>query len=338
MKRLKVALMGLTDAGADYLSAICSDDQFDLVAVADTDAEALRRCAETTPARAYDDYRSLIVETAQAGLDLLFVALEPFQSIEFVQMAADRGIGIFHKGPFARNMREAQQLVRRFEEVQCPLVIARAWPFEPTLAAINRLGELAGHVYAVTAFVQSSEGPVGWRGDSLRAGGGVLLNGAYEVTDMLIHLFGPPQSVYARCSSAAAPGTPRKYDTEDVATVTLTFGQERIACVTAVRGSPEPRWSVVFIGTEGTMEARGDGMVITPRDGHPLKRRAVRSRPPTAQAIGAFGEARRSGAQPLSSTGQEHLVTMAAIEAAYLSARTGAVESPSRFQTMSPHR
>ncbi|UCC32001.1 MAG: Gfo/Idh/MocA family oxidoreductase [Phycisphaerales bacterium] len=331
MKRLKAALMGLAGVGADYLAAIRSDEQFELAAVADTDPEVLRRQTDMAPARVYEDYRSLIVETAHAGLDLLFVALEPFQSTEFVQMAATRGIGVFHKAPCARSVREAQRLVDRFAGSERPLVVSRPWQFEPAYAALNRLAEFTGHVHAATVHVQTADTPVGWRGDSIRAGGGVLLNGAYEAVDMLVHLLGMPERVYAQCSAAVAPGAPRKYDTEDTATVLLGFGQERTACVTALRGVAEPSWEVAFVGTEGTVEVGADGVTITPRKGSPVKHPAARAANPAAHALSAFGASQLSNGRPLKSKAEEHLSTLAVIEAAYLSARTGAPESPGHF-------
>lgn len=331
MRRLKVALMGLAGVGADYLAAIRSDEQFELAAVADTDLEVLRRQTDVAPARVYEDYRSLIVETAHAGLDVLFVALEPFQSTEFVQMAATRGISVFHKAPCARSVREARRLVDQFAGSERPLVVSRPWQFEPAYAALNHLAEFTGHVYAATVHVQTADRPVGWRGDSVRAGGGVLLNGAYEAVDLLVHLLGMPERVYAQCGAAVAPSAPRKYDTEDIATVLLGFGQERTASVTALRGVAEPSWEVAFVGTEGTVEVGADGVTITPYRGSPVKHPTARAANPAAHAISAFGASRLSNGQPLKSKAEEHLPTLAVIEAAYLSARTGAPESPGRF-------
>lgn len=331
MKRRKVALMGLTGEGVEYLEALLSEDRFDLIGIADTDTDALRRCAETTGLRAFDDYRSLIVETAHAGLDVLFVAIEPYQSVEFVKMAAAHGIGVFHKAPFARNFREAQQIVSQFEDGRCPLVVARSWLSHPALAGLDQLGELVGHVYAATAHVETVDTPAGWRGGSAQAGGGVLLNGAYENLDMLIHLLGPARSVHARCTVAAVAGAPRKHDTEDVAIVSLDLGSQRVACLTAVRGATEPHETIVLYGTEGTVEIRDNRMTLIPEDSGPDDCFATESDSPAVHAIRAFSTALLADTQQPPSTGGEHLHTMAAIEAVYLSARTGAPESPDRF-------
>ena len=96
MRRFRVALLGVTGVGEAYLAAISSDEQYELVAVGDVDRHVLARVSESCSAAVFDDYRSLIVETERDGIDHLFVALEPFESLEFVQMAADRGIGVFH--------------------------------------------------------------------------------------------------------------------------------------------------------------------------------------------------------------------------------------------------
>ena len=331
MERARVALLGLSGVGAEYLAVIRAHEQFDLVAVADTDPAPLRRCAEELHVRAYEDCRSLIVETSHAGLDLLFVAIEPFQSIEFVEMAAARGIGVFHKAPVARNIRETGRLIQRFRESGCPLVVSRPWLFEPAFAGLRQLTELAGHVFAAAARVQTVDTPAGWRGDSVRAGGGVLLNGAYEAVDMLVYLLGLPGTVYTQCGTDTAPGTGCKYDTEDVAIVSLRFGPGQVACVTACRGATDPSWEMTLMGTRGTVRLTPEGMMITQRGGAGLQSHTVQTPRRAAPAINTFGLSWLSSEPPFQSTVHEHLPTMAVIEAAYLSAKTGAPESPRRL-------
>ena len=183
MDRAKVALLGLQGVGSDYLTALQVDDQFELLAVADRDPEMLRRYTEGTTLRGYTDYRSAIVETAGDGLDLLFVALEPFQSNEFVHLAAERGIGVFHRAPWARNVSEAERLLRRFSKNQGALCVSRPWQAEPAFAPLRGVTALVGRPYIASAEVRTDLGPDWWRGDSARAGGGVLLNDAYEQLD-----------------------------------------------------------------------------------------------------------------------------------------------------------
>ena len=333
MTRLRVAQAGLAGAGTEYLSALQSDERFDLVAVADADPERLRRFAEDTSLRTYEDYRSLIVESVPTGLDVLFVALEPFQSVDLLEVAAEHRVGVFHKAPLARTLGEAQRLVDRFGAADCPLMVPRFWQTDPAFAGLNDLMKLAGRVYAATADAWTVDEPAGWRGDSTRAGGGGLLNGAYEVVDMLVALLGGPESVYAQCSAAVSPGAPRKYDTEDTALVSLRFSEDRIGAVTAWRGAPEPFTRVALFGTESLVEVYRDRMTLTPRHGGSVEVREVQRVPAAAGAVRAFGAARLAEERKPAPAAQEHLPTMAVIEAAYLSAKTGAPESPGRLRS-----
>ncbi len=331
MKRLKVALIGLEGVGEEYLRALGSDEQFELIAVADTDSKRLRRLVEPVGLGGYEDCRQLIVESARAGLDLLFVALEPHQAIEFVELAARHGVGVFHKAPFARNVREGRRLVGAFEEADCPLVVSRLWQFEPAFSRLGKPAVMDADVHTVTATVRTDDEPSGWRGDSARAGGGVLLNGAYEQVDMLVHIFGVPESVYAQSTRAPARGGACTYDTEDAILAMLRFDGRRTGCIAAWRGAPEGHRRIVFVAADRTIELAGKRLTVTHRDSDTVKRRTVQDHRVIASAIGAFGATRREGEQRFESRAREHLSTLAVIEAAYLSAKTGEAESPDRF-------
>ena len=328
MERLRTALMGLSGVGANYLDAIRSDDGFDLIAVADADTSVLRHHVVNPPVRAFDDYRSLVVEMARAGLDALVVAVEPFASREFVEMAAGKGIAVFHKSPPARNVRELERLAELFAEAGCRFVVARCWQPDAAFSALGRLDELVGRVHVATADVRTADPPTGWRGDAKRAGGGVLLNGAYDTVDLLVQVMGLPEMVYAQC--AARDASPN-YDTEDVATVALRFEGGRIGCLTADRCFPHRDVRITLNGTRSAVTITDDGISILPRDGAPLESWAMRSPNPDQPAISAFGAALRSEAPKVASTAREHLKVLAVIEAAYLSSETGVPESPRRF-------
>lgn len=331
MKPLRVGQLGLAGAGEEYLAALDSDDRYELVAVADTDPDLLRRHTEGESLRGYEDHRSLVVEAAQTGLDLLLVALEPFQSIDFVELAARHDIDVLHKAPPARTVSELQRLVELFSAARSSLFVSRFWQAEPAYAGLSDLSTLTGHVYTATAEVQTTEDAIGWRGDSVRAGGGVLLNGAYEQLDMLVALLGIPESVYAQCNMASAPGEARKYDTEDAATVSLRFAGERIAALSVSRGAAERLSRVTFVGTIGRVEVGPDRMTITPRGDETSQCHVMKSPYPAAATIRAFAQAKEADDPRPRSTADDHLATMAVMEAAYLSAKTGAPETPSRF-------
>jgi predicted dehydrogenase len=196
---------------------------------------------------------------------------------------------------------------------------------------LHRLAESVGRVYTATATVRTADTATGWRADSVRAGGGVLLNGSYDIVDMLVQLLGLPQAVYAQCTMAPASGSSGKYDTEDVAILSLTFGVGEVGCVTARRGAPHWSWEIALVGTHGCIDLMQGRFVITSNDGAPSQCYTAESDHFVRSAIRAFGVSWNSTDMPFESTGEQHLATVATIESAYLSAKTGAPESPGRL-------
>lgn len=328
MQRLKTALIGLSGVGADYLDALLGDDQFELVALGDTDRDVLRRRAEPLDARAYEDYRSLVVESARNGVDALFVAAEPFQTREHVDLALAQGMAVFHKPPPARNVNEARRLADTARRSGVPLIVERAWAFDPVLTRLRRLDEIAGRIHAVHAEVRTTDAVAGWPADAAQAGGGVLLNDAYEVIDMILTLCGPAQSVFARCGRGATPETAAKYGTEDVAHLSLALANGAIGCVSAVRGATDRGWSVTFSGDRATINVSHRALRITGRNGEKEESIPVPIGRAPAGAISTFGTARLAGLRTIPSSIRDHFATLAVIDAAYLSAKTGVPETP----------
>lgn len=325
MKPTKVALAGLGSTGLDYLDILEGSDRFEVVAIADSDPAVLRGHDLRGSFHIYEDYRSLIVESVHVGLDLLVVATESHHSIEFLSLAVDRGLAIFHKPPFARNLQEGRMLVERFETANCPFVIAREWHRDGWPTDPKTLAQRAGHVHTALGEIATCDEPNGWRGDSLRAGGGVLLNGAYAQVDLLVALLGMPDSVYAVCGFARAPGETLNYDTEDIALLLLRWGSDRCATLAARRRVTPGKWHVMLAGTRGTLlwpgaESSSDGEedCVHRTDGI------------ADQMSSVFGMA-ESGVRRAISTAKDHLATLAVIDAAYLSAKTGAAEVPARL-------
>lgn len=350
MKRLKTALLGIRGVGADYLDALCGDDQFELVAVGDTDARVQADRLAELGVRRYTDFRSLIVETASVGLDLLVVAMEPRDrqslpagSTGFVTLAASRGVHVFHKAPFARGVDEGREIVRLFADHKAKIVVARPWEFDPALAPLASLEQLVGQVYAATAFVTVGPDGSGTHGDIETAGGGALLHDAYEAIDLLVHLLGRPESVYAQ---RAAPGKPVSpvARTHEAVFMTLRFADELVGSVAVLggstawqAGSTDPSWAVTIAGTTATATISPGALRISSGEvgGSPAQAGKVEStsKPalPVSRALSAFGGALLSGVEEVKGAAEKHLATLAVIEAAYLSARTAAPEAPGRL-------
>lgn len=328
MKVYDVAVLGLADVGMEMLRAALASDRFAVVAVADENAQAVRAVADEFGVRGYEDFRSAVVEPARQGLDLVLVALEPHQSVDVLPLIVKENIAALHKVPFARSVKEAKAQMDGFHSVTHPLFAARYWQFEQAFSG------LVGFDDRLRAAFAKIDAPVpdvsGWRGDRATAGGGVLLCDAYEQIDLIVQAMGMPEQVTALCSFVQRSSS-RPYDTEDAATLVLQFSEGRSAGLTVVRGVPEPGWSLTLLGSQRTAEVVSSRFKVTDRDTGAEDCAVMWSEHRFAGQLAHIAACLDSEGQARQSTAADHLSTLAVIETAYLSARTGAPEEPTKL-------
>ena len=90
--KLKTAILGLTDKGQELLAVAAQSEQFDIVAVADADAEVAEKIAQRYGCEAFDDYRQLVI---QNQLDVLLVAAPTHLCDEHMRAAMKKKFNIF---------------------------------------------------------------------------------------------------------------------------------------------------------------------------------------------------------------------------------------------------
>lgn len=329
MNPLRTAVMGLSEQGEALLAAASADDRFVLCALADPDPVRLAAACDRRSLPGFGDFRSLIVETARDGLDLLLVGAEPHESAEFLPLAARHGAAVLHKCPFARTVGEGKRAVDAFAAAGKPLWVTRPWAFERAFAGL--LSAASPPFSATISLRAPAVDLAGWRGDSNRAGGGVLLSDAAEQVDLLASLLGPAEQVSAMTAFAIRSAAARSYDTEDAAVAILHFSGGRVGAINAVRGPGTGEWRGVIVGAGVEFEVLPGRMRTLASGGRP-RTTIVRTQNRFAAQLAAVGDYLLGRTVVLPpSTGEEHLTALAMIEAAYLSARTGSPESPERM-------
>ena len=170
----------------------------------------------------------------------------------------------------------------------------------------------------------------GWQTDFKLAGGGVLLNNCYEIIDQIVMNFGILQTVYVLGTNTAADKQQRLYLTEDTAMVTMKFSNTFFLNLLASNTFGERENFLKLQGKDGTIimtDSAGQKTEAQQYDDATYNR--------TGEVLANFA---MSIAEPetnkLRTGGKDNLRTMAVIESAYLSTRTGYPESPSRILEM----
>lgn len=327
MEPLKVGLLGLGPGGRRVADALLASAWCRLVAVASQRPHRLETFSQQHPdITAYNDFRLLIVNTP---LDALFVAVPPFARPHYLALAAEKGLPVWMLTPAARQLDEAIEIMEKFEARGLPLAIARGFGIEAALHDDTLGPETTGRVFLARAHaLVCMPEDLDWRGDSERAGGGVLLDRAYTAMDIIVQTMGMPGSVYTAAAGVSRPGGRFPYDTEDTAAVTLQFTGGGIAQVTACWTVGPEENTIDLYGTSGSVHIDDRCVVVRDRSGTRELLRQERTPNLLSPQIEDFLSALRTSPRRIRSTLRQHLPTMAVLEAAYLSARTRQPESP----------
>lgn len=333
MSAMRVGLMGLGRGGWRVAQVLLRSSWCELTAVASQKSKAIELFAAQHPGVAtYDDFRSMIVASP---LEALFVAAPPYQRLKYLPLAAERKIPVWMLSPAMRQFAEAVELTDRFEKADCPIAVSRSWGIEPAMQADSLALEQAGKFFLGRgeAMICWDE-DLDWRGDSQRAGGGVLLNRAYTVVDTLVQAMGMPNQVYARMSSISRLGGRFPYDTEDTAGLVCQFPGGGIAVLTTCWTVGPTSTTLTLHGMGASIHIEPDQIVVYDRGGANVLGRRDRSPHPLQPQIEGFLSELAAAPRRIRATLRQHLPTMAVIQAAYLSAQTGQPESPARLFAM----
>lgn len=336
---LAVAAIGLTPLTETLLEIAWENPRLKIVAVGDKDAACAEATARKYECDAFTDYRQLVV---QNQADLLITGAPPHQTVEHLRQALQKKTHILATCPWAVNFEMGAEFIRlaRHEGVVFATTqsgrFSRA--FEHIMTFLHNSVDQSNTIHLVTAVCHIPVGAIEpsqrWLYDPQLAGGGVLMQNCYNLIDELTLCFGLPQRVYTLTQSQAPDRQQRLSLTEDTAVVSMLFSDTLTAQVCASRTLGPARRHLRIHGKDLHLTATPEEVVVCDNAGAELEKAAYKDDLyPSLQRL-----MDNLIAHLISPTQTElypefgmDLNTLAVIEAAYLSARTGMPEEPSRI-------
>ncbi len=341
-ERLPVAVVGLGAFGRRTLEALTTLDCVEVVGAADSEPE---RCAEVEAALdlpTYTDNRSLLAERRPRAV---YLSIPPMQAPDLIRRCAEREIHVWKELPLARNLAEGADLVRRLESAGLKLVVGTQRRFNAAYRRAFEQRDRLERVFLARAHYLFNWSPaLAWRADKASAGGGALLELGYQPIDLLIRLLGLPEEVYGaaagghRIAEHAPSGEPLPpYDTDDTAAGLLTYARGCMASVVTTRFSGPVSEELTLHGRAGSLTCNSERCLLRDPDGRILDQVVEDAAPGDIfrRQGEAFARAVLDEAEHYECSGRENLLTLAVIEALYLSTRTHQPETPQRL--LSPH-
>lgn len=334
--KLKAAVLGLKDGGEKLLSIAAESEYFDIVAVAEKEAEVAQNTAKQYGCAAFDDYRQLVI---QNELDCVLVAAGMYSCEQYLRAAIKKKFNVFKLPPLARNFEEASEFVRLTEAEGVKLSVPVCWRYSEAFEQLHKSVRGSGieQILLVTVTCEyRREYRPAWHGDPELAGGGVLLRDSYDIIDTLVQVFGVPEQVYSLVTSTAADRQQRHALTEDTAVVTMKYGSDLCVNLVAMRATgPElTTESINCFGKDKVLMLERESLTIESREGETISKDNFEYDERTAfeKTLEDFAlSIIEPEENPLRCGGREQLQNMAVIEAAYLSSRTSMPEQPRRI-------
>ena len=225
---IKVGVIGL-GIGKVHLQNYSALPGVEIAAVADLNRRAAESIGARYGANAYTDPLELL---AKEQLDAVSICTPPKAHRELVVAAAERGLHILCEKPMAPTVADCDAMIEATAKAGVTLMIGFKKRYAPAYAFLKDHEAEWGRPRVALARYQL--GPVGkdWFWDESDGGGPLIENTAHCI-DILCHLLGEPETVYAETSNFFTPQ--RAVDISE-AVFTLRFANATAAVAAGAAG------------------------------------------------------------------------------------------------------
>jgi len=315
---MRIGIIGVGRAGQVHLEAWRSVSGATVTAVSDT-SSAVRRRARETGLSAYAEPLEMI---ARAPLDAVSICAPPAYHAPIAIASLERGLHVLCEKPLASSGRAALRMLQTAATQQRHLLLATKFRHVPDLAIARELigaGEIGEPVAFEIDFSSMVDMSGRWNSRRPIAGGGVIIDNGCHAFDIVTYLFGTVARVHAtRLKPVQDIGV------EDSATILVAAGEGLIGRIDLSWSLATGRETYVTVyGSRGTIEVGWRGSRLRaagrpPREIGPGYDKADAHR----RMMHAFQDVLDGRAGPWITSG-ECLRTVAAVDAAYSSLRSG---------------
>lgn len=255
---IRVGLIGLGRISSQHLTAIsCLKNQIKLMALCDKDEEKAKQAGLKYNVPFCTDFQELL---KRDDIDLVIICAPNGLHYPMAMAAAQAGKNVLVEKPLALNLREADELIRTFENKNLELFVVMQVRYNPALKALKQAidkGNL-GRIYNSALTIrwsrpQSYFDQAPWRAKKSLAGGALLNQGIHYI-DALLWLLGDVENVYGKVDRVA-----HNIEIEDEAFALLEFKNRAYGLIEfTVNAYPQNlECSITVLGQKGTVKLAG---------------------------------------------------------------------------------
>lgn len=322
-KPLSACIIGCGGISSLHAKGWMSDENINLYTF-DIDKEKAKALAMKYQAEAWlKTYEDVL---SNDDIDIVDICVPHHLHEEVTSAAAEAGKHILLEKPIARTLEEADRIIKATEENDVRFMVAECWWFYPPVKKARELldkGEI-GDVFLIQINDQAFHSPSGWRTKKKETGGGTLLDRGIHFVNIMRHLGGEVESVYAQVSEKSVEAM----EGADTSVLNVRFKNDIIGQFICSWGTHTPfqvpRFAVY--GSKGTLYDLNGLYVYTSNSAkEPIKvAESLLEDYMIPKEIEHFVRCLRDG-EEFAITGKEAQKDLEVVIAAYQSAQTGQV-------------
>lgn len=263
--KFRVGLIGLGKQAKKYhLPGLESSENARLVAVCDIDQIKVDEISSAYKVKGYVSAKELL---ENESLDFVVIATPHDTHLEIVRIAALKGVHILKEKPFAKNLKEAIEILKIVKSNQIELMIILQRRFNSLHSRffyyIKQIGKPSFIDMHYSIFAQDPH--PAWRAKHEKSGGGCILDMGYHMIDLLMWYFGLPTSVYSNYSTISKDATDK--EVEDSASIIFSYNNGFTGNMFLSRFCPPKTEFIRIIGQRGILEILKDKINLYDREG-----------------------------------------------------------------------
>jgi UDP-N-acetyl-2-amino-2-deoxyglucuronate dehydrogenase len=258
-RRIRFAIVGCGRISPNHFLALQKNiERAELVAVCDTNPQALKDAVEKSGARGFPSLDQLL---EQSNADVVVLATPSgLHSSQTIQIAEAGGRHVMTEKPMATRWADAKMMVQACDAAKIRLFVVKQNRRNSTLQLLKQAIEKGrfGRIYMVSINVfwnrpQSYYDSAPWRG-TWEFDGGAFMNQASHYVDLLDWMIGPIESVFAYTGTLA-----RDIEVEDSGVMAVRWRNGALGSVnvTMLTFPKNLEGSITVLGETGTVRIGG---------------------------------------------------------------------------------
>ncbi len=257
-RKIRIGLVGCGRISANHFEAFAAHPaECEVVAVCDTDPDALARAVERTGAQGFASIEELL---ASSNADLVVLATPSGLHATQAIRCAEAGRHVVTEKPMATRWEDGKAMVAACDRANVHLFVVKQNRRNATVRLLKRAIQEGrfGRIYMVAVNVfwsrpQSYYDSASWRG-TWEFDGGAFMNQASHYVDLLDWLVGPVESVQAYTATLA-----RNIQVEDTGVLAIRWrnGALGTMAVTMLTYPKNLEGSITILGEHGTVRLGG---------------------------------------------------------------------------------